>query len=68
MERELTRRFLSSRRPNVKAQILTFSCWGDTTLVEYDSTTADMEDVNHIARGPLPIAKGSSCGLSSVSR
>ena len=52
----------------MKAQILTFSCWGDTTLVEYDSTTADMEDVNHIARGPLPIAKGSSCGLSSVSR
>jgi len=42
----------------VKAQILTFSCWGDTTPLEYDSTTADMEEVNRVARGPLPIANG----------
>lgn len=32
----------------MKAQILPFSCWGDTTLLEYDSTTADMEEVNRV--------------------
>jgi len=28
------------------AKILTFSSHGDTTLLEYDPATADMEDVN----------------------
>lgn len=32
----------------MKAKILTFSCWGDTTLLEYDPTTADMEEVNRV--------------------
>jgi hypothetical protein len=32
----------------MKAKILTFSSWGDTTLLEYDPTTADMEEVNRV--------------------
>jgi len=30
----------------MKARILTFSSVGDTTLLEYDPATADMEQVN----------------------
>ena len=30
----------------MKARILTFSSAGDTTLVEYDPETADMEEIN----------------------
>jgi hypothetical protein len=32
----------------MKARILTFSPNGDTTLLEYDPTTADMEGVNRV--------------------
>ena len=31
---------------NMKAKILTFSSHGDTTLLEYDPATADMDEVN----------------------
>ena len=30
----------------MKAKILTFSSHGDTTLLEYDPATADMEEIN----------------------
>jgi hypothetical protein len=30
------------------AKILTFSSHGDTTLLEYDPATADMEEVNRV--------------------
>jgi hypothetical protein len=32
----------------MKSKILTFSSHGDTTLLEYDPATADMEDVNRV--------------------
>jgi hypothetical protein len=32
----------------MKAKILTFSSCGDTTLLEYDPATADMEEVNRV--------------------
>jgi hypothetical protein len=32
----------------MKAKILTFSPLGDTTLLEYDPATADMEEVNRV--------------------
>ena len=32
----------------MKAKILTFSSQGDTTLLEYDAATADMEEVNKV--------------------
>ena len=32
----------------MKARILTFSSEGDTTLIEYDPETADMEKVNKV--------------------
>lgn len=32
----------------MKAKIVTFSSQGDTTLLEYDSATADMEEVNRV--------------------
>jgi hypothetical protein len=32
----------------MKSKILTFSSHGDTTLLEYDPTTADMEEVNKV--------------------
>jgi hypothetical protein len=32
----------------MKAKILTFSSLGDTTLLEYDPATADMEEVNGV--------------------
>ena len=32
----------------MKAKILTFSSRGDTTLLEYDPSTADMEEVNKL--------------------
>lgn len=32
----------------MKAKILTFSSLGDTTLLEYDPATADMEEVNSV--------------------
>ncbi len=32
----------------MKARILTFSSLGDTTLLEYDPATADMEEVNRV--------------------
>ena len=32
----------------MKSKILTFSSDGDTTLLEYDPTTADMEEVNKV--------------------
>src|SRR5260370_38961479 len=38
----------SRRRPNMTAKILTFSSNGDTTLLEYDPATADMEEVNNV--------------------
>src|SRR6266436_5633534 len=38
----------SRRRPNMKAKILTFSSHGDTTLLEYDPATADMEEINRV--------------------
>src|SRR5258708_25002682 len=38
----------SHRRPNMTAKILTFSSHGDTTLLEYDPATADMEEVNKV--------------------
>jgi hypothetical protein len=31
---------------NMKAKILTFSSHGDTTLLEYDPATVDMDEVN----------------------
>jgi hypothetical protein len=37
-----------NRRPTMKAKILTFSSRGDTTLLEYDPATADMEEVNEV--------------------
>jgi hypothetical protein len=36
------------RRPIMKAKILTFSSHGDTTLLEYDPATANMEEVNEV--------------------
>src|SRR5215475_12487670 len=38
----------SLRRQNMNARILTFSSRGDTTLLEYDLATADMEEVNRV--------------------
>jgi hypothetical protein len=38
------RKWTSRRRPNMNAKILTFSSHGDTTLLEYDPATADMEE------------------------
>src|SRR5882724_5264757 len=38
----------SRRRPNMNAKILTFSSRGDTTLLEYDPATADMEEINRV--------------------
>src|SRR5713101_5408523 len=38
----------SRRRPNMNAKIVTFSSHGDTTLLEYDPATADMEEVNKV--------------------
>lgn len=32
----------------MKARILTFSSQGDTTLLEYDPATADMEEVHRV--------------------
>ena len=32
----------------MKARILTFSSVGDTTLLEYDPATADMDEVNGV--------------------
>ena len=32
----------------MNARIVTFSSLGDTTLLEYDPTTADMEEVNRV--------------------
>jgi len=32
----------------MKAKILTFSSHGDTTVLEYDPETADMEEVNKL--------------------
>jgi hypothetical protein len=32
----------------MKAKILTFSSHGDTTLLEYDPATADMDEVNRL--------------------
>ena len=32
----------------MKARILAFSSQGDTTLLEYDPATADMEEVNKV--------------------
>lgn len=32
----------------MKARILTLSSQGDTTLLEYDPATADMEEVNRV--------------------
>lgn len=32
----------------MKAKILAFSPYGDTTLLEYDPATADMEEVNKV--------------------
>jgi hypothetical protein len=37
-----------NRRPTMKAKILTFSSRGDTTLLEYDPATANMEEVNEV--------------------
>src|SRR5258708_13821974 len=42
------RKGTSHRRPNMKSKILTFSSHGDTTLLEYDPATADMEEVNKV--------------------
>jgi hypothetical protein len=42
------RKRTSRRRPNMTAKILTFSSHGDTTLLEYDPATADMEEVNRV--------------------
>jgi hypothetical protein len=33
---------------NMNARIVTFSSHGDTTLLEYDPATADMEEVNRV--------------------
>src|SRR5260370_3847937 len=41
-------KWMSHRRPNMKAKILTFSSHGYTTLLEYDPATADMEEVNKV--------------------
>jgi len=32
----------------MKAKIVTFSSYGDTTILEYDPATADMEEVNRV--------------------
>src|SRR5260370_20161770 len=40
------RKWTSRRRPNMNAKIQTFSSHGDTTLLEYDPATADMDEVN----------------------
>jgi hypothetical protein len=37
-----------NRRPTMKAKILTFSSHGDTTLLEYDPATANMQEVNEV--------------------
>ena len=42
------RKWTSRRRPNHERQIVTFSSHGDTTLLEYDPATADMDEVNRV--------------------
>src|SRR6266571_3503776 len=42
------RKSTSRRRPNMNAKILTFSSHGDTTLLEYDPATADLDEVNRV--------------------
>jgi hypothetical protein len=42
------RKSTSRRRPNMNAKILTFSSHGDTTLLDYDPATADMDEVNRV--------------------
>src|ERR1700756_5919481 len=39
---------MSRRRPRMNAKILTFSSQGDTTILEYDPATADMDEVNRV--------------------
>ena len=48
MEKELAPPLPFLQETSMKAKILTFSSWGDTTLLEYDPTTADMEEVNRV--------------------
>src|SRR5437763_14036066 len=38
----------SLRRSSMKAKILTFSSQGDTTILDYDPATADMDEVNRV--------------------
>jgi hypothetical protein len=37
----------------MSAKILTFSSHGDTTLLEYDPATADMEEINRVTASSL---------------
>ena len=50
----------------MKAKILTFSSQGDTTLLEYDPATADLEEVNKVTvTGSGPGVGTSSWTLNS---
>src|SRR5260370_41779510 len=68
------RKRTSRRRPNMNAKILTFSSHGDTTLLEYDPATADMDEVNRVIAenepktGAQPFAMPTREGLEKVTR
>ena len=58
----------------MKSKILTFSSHGDTTLLEYDPATADMEEVNKVIAeyeaktGAQPIDMATGERLERVTR
>ena len=58
----------------MKAKILTFSSHGDTTVLEYDPETADMEEVNKLVAeyeaktGALPFVMATGERLEKVTR
>jgi hypothetical protein len=65
-----------NRRPTMKAKILTFSSHCDTTLLEYDPATANMEEVNEViaeyeaktGAQPFDMATGERIEKSRASR
>ena len=58
----------------MNAKILTFSSHGDTTLLEYDPATADMEEINRVIAeyeaktGAQPFDMATGERLSKVTR
>ena len=57
----------------MKSKILTFSSHGDTTLLEYDPATADMDEVNKLiseyeAKGAQPFDMTTGERIEKVTR